>query len=366
MSTTMLHVPRRFPRRSAALLAVAALALVGAACSDDDGEVVVGGDGTTEPSGTTGGSGSTSGGFDQPTGADDVVVRVFVGGGFVPVEYHLALSPSYSLLGDGTIVEPAVVTAIYPGPAINPLNARHADEEQIQEILRRADDAGLLDGAIDYGEPNVADVPNTTVTVVVDGEEHQQTAYALGFGDDESSNLTAEQRDARHALQGFIDSLATIGGTESEPYVPTSVAVYTLGPANPDPQVPQDPQPWPLSTPPATPEEEYARPCLTVSGDDATTLLAALARANQATPWTVEGQDEPLSLVFRAIVPGDPECGADDDAPVSGSGPATTTGLVVIGDPTTTIPPSPHPTSVVPASGPTSTIPATSAAAPAT
>jgi hypothetical protein len=330
MSTTIAPIPRRL----AALAAVAALALVGAACSDDDdGGIVAGGEGTTQPTGDTG---STGGGFEHPTTADELIVRVFSGGGFVPVEFHLATSPSYELLGDGTAVEAGAVTAIYPGPAMNPLGARHLDEADIQEVLQRADDAGLLDGPVDYGEPNVADAPSTTVTIVADGQEHEQTAMALGFGDDEQSNLTAEQRAARKALQGFIDALATIGGTESQPYVPTAIAVFTVGPANPDPQVPQDPQPWPLATPPALPQDAGDRPCLPITGPDATQLLVALAQANQATPWTVPGAAEPLALVFRALLPGDAPCGehtGSSDTPaattatdgvVAGRGPATT------------------------------------------
>jgi hypothetical protein len=365
MSTTIL----RSPRRLAALVAVAALALVGAACSDDDdGEVVVGG-GTTDPTdGTTGSSGSSGSELDHPTGADEVVVRVFAGGGFVPVEFHLTATASYTLLGDGTVVEPGAVTAIYPGPAITPLHARHIDEAEIQEILQRADDAGLLDGEIDYGQPGITDVETTTVTINVDGEEHVQSAYALGFDDEAGSGpLTDEQREARRALQGFIESLGAADDPASEPYVPAEVVAYTIGVAQPDPSVPQEPQDWPIATLPAPVSEDRPFACVTITGDEATELLAALEDANQATPWVVPGETEPLSIAFRAVVPGDEPCDPDaDEGPVSGSGPATTSGLVVIGDPTTTVPPNPLPTPVAPASGPPSTIPATSAAAPTT
>jgi hypothetical protein len=313
MSATML----RSTRRLAALAAVAALALLGAACSDDaDGEVVAGGG---SPS-TTGASGT----FEHPTGPDDVIVRVFAGGGFVPVELHLTASPSYSLLGDGTAVESGVITAIYPGPAILPLTARHLDEAEIQDVLQRADDAGLLGGEIDYGQPGITDVETTTVTIVVDGQSHTQAAYALGFDDESGTSLTEEQREARRALQGFIESLATIGAPTTEPYVPAEVAVYTLGPASPDVELPQEPQDWPIATLPAPPSDTRVGPCVTITGDEVTTLLAALAEANQSTPWIVPGQPEPLSLVFRAVVPGDPPCNPDD-APDTGSGPATTT-----------------------------------------
>jgi hypothetical protein len=338
MSTTKLFSPRRL----AALAAVAALALVGAACSDDDddGGIVAGGDGTTEPTDSTDGTTAPSGadGREHPTGADEFVVRVFAGGGFVPVQFHLTTSPSYTLLGDGTVVEPGAVTAIYPGPALTPLHARHIDEAAIQEILQRADDAGLLEGEIDYGEPGITDVETTTVTINVDGEQHVQSAYALGFDDEEGGgNLTEEQREARQALRGFIESLAATDQPASEDYVPSEVIAYTLGIAEPDADVPQEPQDWPIATLPARESAETPFACVTITGDETTTLLAALAGANQATPWVVPGVAEPLSIVFRAVVPGDEPCEPEADD-VAGSGPATT---FSVGDATTTTVPGP-------------------------
>ena len=115
--------------------------------------------------------------------------------------------------------------------------------------------------------------------------------------------------------------------------MPTEIAVFSVGPANPNPEIPQDAQPWPLATPPAPVGDQGARPCLPISGPDTPELLAALERANQATPWTVEGVAEPLSLVFRPLLPGDAPCGPVDD---SGC-PSSLTPMTVICEPTTTI-----------------------------
>jgi hypothetical protein len=313
------------------LLPALALSLL-AACSDDDGGIVAGGEGTSQSTGDTGSSGA----HEHPTGADELIVRVFSGGGFEPVETHLATTPAYELQGDGTAVEAGVVPAIYPGPAMNPLNARHLEEADIQEVLQRADDAGLLDGAVDYGEPGIADAPSTTVTIAVDGAEHVQTAYALGFDDEGGTSLTDAQRANRKALQGFVDSLTTIGTPESQPFVPTAIAVFTAGPANPNPEIPQDPQAWPLATAPQPAGTDGGRPCLAVTGADATTLLAALEQANQATPWVVPGIDEPQSLVFRPILPGDAPCGDHTSSGDTPAGTIPTTSIVIGSGPATT------------------------------
>jgi hypothetical protein len=47
-------------------------------------------------------------------------------------------------------------------------------------------------------------------------------------------------------------------------------------------------------------------PCTLVRGADAGALLDTLRGANQRTPWIIDGTAH--SVVFRAVVPGDPGC----------------------------------------------------------
>jgi hypothetical protein len=310
----------RRARRIAATATAVALALGLAACGDDD-DVVTGDSTATTGTATTGTAttdtdggttpstdGTTEGApIPHPTEADASVVRVLVGGGFVPVEQSLATIASTTLLGDGTLVTAAPVPAIYPGPAIQPLQSTVLTEEQVQALLARADELGLLDAPLDFGTPNVADAPSTTVTFVVDGRTIEQTAGALGMeGMDES--VTDEQQANRAALHEFLDAIAALPAGD-EVLEPSAVAVFALGPPMTDPQLPQEPVDWPLAEAPATlPEPVGGWPCTLVTGADVGMLLGALEGANAATPWVVDGVE--TALAFRPVLPGDPGCPA--------------------------------------------------------
>jgi hypothetical protein len=73
------------------LVVLAVLALVTVACAD-------------APTGAR--SNPSGSGIVHPTGADQVVLRVALEGGFVAPETTFARMPSFSVMGDGTIIEP--------------------------------------------------------------------------------------------------------------------------------------------------------------------------------------------------------------------------------------------------------------------
>lgn len=249
----------------------------------------------------------------RPTGGGEVVVQVMVAGGFVPVDMAVTAVPTLTVLGDGTVITQAPVTAVFPGPAIVPLQAATASAEAVDGLVRRARQLGLLDGPLDFGRPPVADAPDTTVTIVADGRTHTQTAYALGVGAgiDEGPGrgfsarpLVGEREQAnRRALAAFLAATQKLpAGDRSWP--PEAVAVYALGEYQPDPELPQAPLAWPLARPPALAGERLG--CTVFEGAEASSLLGALGRANSRTPWMVGGRAR--SLAFRPIVPGQPGC----------------------------------------------------------
>ncbi|MDQ4039898.1 MAG: hypothetical protein M3313_16505, partial [Actinomycetota bacterium] len=247
--------------------------------------------------------------YDHPTGADDVLVSVKAEGGFLPLEYNLRNTAQFLLLGDGTVIVPGVMIEIYPGPAIRPLQAARVTEGQIQELFAAAEEAGLLEGQIDYGEPGVTDVPTTTVTLTSNGRTVSHSAYALSYPEAPDANLSAEQLAAREALQGFIDAAQGLAGADSQQYVPNGVVAYRIS-SESAPPVDEglDPEPmvWPIATAPETPVIGIDS-CIEVIGAEAQTLLEALGQANELTPWMI-GSDPPTPMVFRPLLPGDPGC----------------------------------------------------------
>lgn len=242
----------------------------------------------------------------RPRGGE-VVVQVLVDGGFLPVEAALATVPSVTVLGDGTVISPAPVPQIYPGPAITPLQSVRVDAATVDDLVDRARRLGLLDGPLELGRPSVMDAPTTTVTITVAGATHGHRAYALGFGDEAdsgggTSGLSDREVANRRALRSFVEATQKLPPGE-RPWAPSAVAVYRLGPYQPDPELPQVEMAWPLGHPPAT---SGSPPCGLVEGDDVGALLAALARANSRTPWLVDGARQ--SLAFRPVLPGQPGC----------------------------------------------------------
>lgn len=288
----------------AAVAAAAAIAALLTACSGHRDEVKAGGPPTT----------STPITDPARRAAGTMVVQVVVSGGFVAPGAMVTSVPTHTVLADGTIIIPAATPAIYPGPAIQPLQAGTATPSQVDGLLGKARSLALLGPAADYGKPLVADAPDTTVTITAGGTTYHQTAHALGIGDEagppaappggpaRAGGVTQAQADNRKALRTFIaaiDGLAV--GTRL--WTPTAVAAYVLGPYQPDRDLPQKALAWPLSR---LPERAGPRPCTLYEGAEAAGLLTALANANARTPWAIG--DAQFAMAFRPVVPGQPGC----------------------------------------------------------
>jgi hypothetical protein len=267
------------PRRRIAAIAVVVVAAAGA-CGN----------------GSAGGRGSA---LDRPTGAGDVVVQVLVDGGFVPPEVALATVPATTVLGDGTVVSLAPTPAIYPGPALAPLQAAKVDAATVDGLVARADSLGLLAGPLDFGRPPVADASNTTVTIVAGGQTHRHTAAALGIGDEATGGAN------RRALKQFLAAVEQLP-PGNRAWQPTAIAARVVGPYQADQQLPQPAVAWPLAQVPV--EAGQGKPCLIVEGADVEVLRAALARANARTPWLIGGVTR--SVAFVPVVPGFQPCPA--------------------------------------------------------
>jgi hypothetical protein len=287
-----------------------------AACGrlNDDGDT--GSSGSTGATGSSGDTGS-SGGIDHPTAADELVLRVQTGGGFVPVEYNLRSVPGFSLFGDGTLIVEGPMIEIYPPPALPNLQASRLTEEAVQAILAEAEAAGLLGPDATYDYPCIADAPTTTFTVVADGATHTVSAYALGF-DEGAGGGACEgvDQEARAVLSEFWAKLGDLSSwlpqgsmsAESE-YVPTEMRVY-VRPYLGDPELEQEPIEWPLDQP----LDGFGEPdpnlsdtrCGVVSGADLEELQPLAQSANQLTPWVSDGTEH--ALVFRPLLPDEHTC----------------------------------------------------------
>lgn len=264
-----------------------------------------------EPTVGGGNGGPSSTPYEHASGAEDVLVSIDAAGGYVPLEFNLRNTAEFLLLGDGTAIVPAAVAEIYPGPAIYPLQSATVSEDKIQGLLRAADDAGLLDGEIDYGDPGWTDLPNTNVNIMIGGRAFSQSAYGLSFDDDSSAQLSDSERAARATLAAFIETAQGLVGADSSEYVPSAVLAFRLSasvaPPVEEPELQQEPRPWPIATVPPPIADTYPSSCQAITGAEVTELLTALDQANELTPWLI-GADPPARMAFRPLLAGDPGC----------------------------------------------------------
>ena len=262
-------------------------------------------------------TGSGSEGTRHPTGADELILRVETGGGFIAPSYSLRQIPGFSLYGDGRVITQGAQIEIYPGPALPSILETRLTEDGIQAILEAARDAGLFGPDRHYDYPGIADAPTTTFTLDADGAEHVISAYALGEGQD-ATGLSEEDAEARAKLARFQGKLTDLrswlpGGSvgdeaqlsfdELRVYVQPYAQAPDQGLVEPKVDWPLDP---PLSTfgEPVTDLQDTR--CGAVSGDELTALLPLVRGSNKLTPWTSAGSE--FLLLFRPLLPNEHGC----------------------------------------------------------
>ena len=214
--------------------------------------------------------------------------------------------------GDGRLLVPGAVPAIFPGPLVTPLVARQVSEQGRATILAWASDLGLLAGQDDF--TGGASIPGGVVghiELTVDG----RLVTLTGMPDVVASNPSPGSPEAFgelwRRLSALPDALSGDVGPEA-PYTPTAYAIL-VGPApGPEAGIAADIVDWPLGTPIATfgsPVANATRRCGIVDGADAAILAPVLATANQLTPWVENPTTSAtFGLVVRPIVEGENPC----------------------------------------------------------
>ena len=254
-----------------------------------------------------------TGSIQHPAGTSDVVLRISLDGDFIAPQMLFERIPEFTLTGDGSLIEPGVETAIYPGQALPAIVVRQVSEEGIQAILRAAVDAGLDDDG-SYMTMGVSDMPTTSFTLAVNGHTYRTEVYALdATGGQRPDGMRPAEWEARKRLTAFLTRLGRLdqwmptGSLGAERPFEGSAGRLLVGPYQPDEQLPQRATAWPLVASLMTFGDTYLTGgdlrCGTVSGADWTALRALAGQANQLTPWTDAGAR--FSIVFRPLIPGD-------------------------------------------------------------
>ena len=290
-----------------AALAAVTLALTGCAGAAD------GADGAAPGSG----GGDVA---DDDVPADTPVLQVEQGGGFVMPGYDFMSVPYLTVYGDGRAIVPGPQIMIYPGPALPNLQTHDLSADDVAALLDSAREAGLLAEGLDYGQPPVADVPTTFVTLTAGGTTYVHEVAALGFADgtdagdageglepmEPADTLSADQLEARQALATFLAEASELVN-EAPEGGPLELDRFAIQ-ARPtdDPMIGGIPEggetlPWPLGV-----ALDGASECTLVEGAEAEALAEALADANQATVWDQSGTT--YAVWVRPLLPGEPGC----------------------------------------------------------
>lgn len=289
-------------------IAAISLGLLAGACANAPTST---GDGGT-------GSGGDGGGISYPTVADQVVLRIEQGGGFVTLQYNLTNTPLFSLFGDGLVVTPGAQIEIYPGPALPTLTQQRLSADAIQQLLRAALDAGLNTDRnfTDLGSVGISDAATTTFTLTVDGQTHTTKVYALSELGPKPDGMSQDEYQARQDLSAFQTKATDLSWlpqdaiSDQGTYQPSALRLF-VSDYQPDPSLAEPPVEWPLSPGLATFGDPLQNGmneirCGAVVADAAATLLPLVEGANQLTPWTSGGTR--YGILFRPLLPDESGC----------------------------------------------------------
>ena len=204
-------------RPTTPLILAPVLALLLVACSGSGASTPPTGDGTAPPA-TPGGVPQESPGPSAPlgeiehaTGATDILLRYDEGGGFIMPAFTAAMTPHFTLYGDGTIVyrDPGLEGPPAQGSAflMNPLLTAKLTEAHIQELLAFAlGEGGLAAARPEYRNDMVADASTAMFTIHAGGIEKTVSVYALGMDGEGVPDLPA-----RAAFGRLAERLLTLG-----------------------------------------------------------------------------------------------------------------------------------------------------------
>ncbi len=164
--------------------------------------------------------------IEHPTGANDIVLRMEEGGGFVPMNFLVTQAPTFTLYGDGTVIFQQVDNRGAPFGTVPylPWLVGHLDEDGMQALLQFALSTGRLANAKDnYDNPLIADAGSTIFTLDAAGMQKVVNIYALFEGPDPNVPDQADRAGFNQlaaALRSFEtqDGLGEVAAFQPEIY----------------------------------------------------------------------------------------------------------------------------------------------------
>lgn len=296
------------PARRSALLSAVLLVLALAGCAPGSSP------GSSSYANPSAGSSASPSGAPSPSPATAVLIlRVTTEGGFVGPAANLNAIPPVSVYGDGRIMTPGAVDAIYPAPLLPVVAVRNVGAAGAAAIVAAIRNAGL-DKPITALPGTPGDFGTTIFAVNVDGTVVTNRLVIGGGlpgrpGVESPDPVTAPAADLLARLE---DPNETWGASSAPSTVlqPLGYRIFVApgAPASDGTLSPQPAVAWPLATPldqfgsAANPDRGI--PGLrqgAVFGDDAGTLGPVLAAVSSQTPFMSAGML--YTLYARPLLP---------------------------------------------------------------
>jgi hypothetical protein len=229
--------------------------------------------------------------------------------------------PAFTLLGDGRVIVPGAQAAIFPGPALPPVQVRQLTEDGVQAVLGAVAASGQFAASAEWrGAQNfVADAADTVFTLNADGRTVTVSVYGLGtlIPGEEPPNFPAAEKPVHQALGRLLERLsapdtwlsatAWVADQTWQPYVPEALRLLVRN-ADADPPdnsgIANQELPWPTAVDPATfgAATEFGDfRCGVVTGQDADVWFESLSNANQLTRFVAD--DHRYEVTVRPLLP---------------------------------------------------------------
>jgi hypothetical protein len=232
----------------------------------------------------------------------------------IPPQNLFGVTDTAVIDGDGVLVLPGAVLAIFPGPLVAPLFGRQVSDEGKAQILAWAEELGLLSGATDFtGGSSMPGAMTGRIELTVGDERLTLTGIpsdGMAIPDPQPGSPEAFTELWRR-LADLPGNLNTELGPES-PYTPAGYAVLVGAAPAPEPGMAGEVMVWPLDTPVnefGTAVLSETGRCGLAVGEDGVAMGEALAKANQLTQWTATPETSAtFGLTVRPIVWGEDPC----------------------------------------------------------
>lgn len=253
----------------------------------------------------------------HPDGATPVL-QVEFRGGLIGPDSRFGQLPSFTMLGDGRVIQSGAMDAIYPGPLLPPLQQRRLNEEGVQTVLREVAATGLFDESREYRSTRVADAPDTVFTLHADGVTTIISINALGIdvGGQSTSDANAYRLLAKlDERLGTLDQWLPASAWAERDWQSYRADAYRLlvrdadvGEKEPN-GIGLNFAAWPTRTDPNAGTPALEGRCQVATGQEAIAWTAAFTKANQLTRWTVG--ERRYQVQPRPLLPSEPaECKA--------------------------------------------------------